>query len=121
MCALYRVLFVLVFLNGCSYTSAPLEFKGEAVEYAEILFKRQNQATFSVMMMLEDELALDVEDKLSIAELHMHEECRLLNEMAMHEKRREKVSLYFKTQVQQSFGTCEESVRQLELILKHED
>lgn len=120
MCALYRVLFVLVFLNGCSYTSAPLEFKGETVEYAEILFKRQNQATFSVMMKLEDELTLEVEGKLSIAELQMHEKCRLLNEMAMHEKSGEKVSLYFKAQVQQSFGACDESVKQLELILKQE-
>ncbi len=88
------------------------------IEYAEELFKKQNQVTYQVMMLLEDELSIADEDMLSLAELKMHDKCSLLNEMANYEMEGRKVSLYFKSQVKSSFKPCEQSLKEVELILQ---
>jgi len=94
-----------------------LELKGDAIEYAELLYKRQNQVTLEVMMLLEEELTLAEEDRLSDAELQLHNKCQLLNEMAVYEMRGKDVSFYFQGKVQRSFKACDESVKNLESIL----
>lgn len=69
------------------------------------------------MMLLDDGVSVYDEDRLSAAELKMHEACYLLNEMARHEMKGETVSLYFKAQVTKSLTACDESVQNLEHIL----
>ncbi len=115
---MYRIPLILLLLTSCSYVHKPLELENDAIEYAEALFKRQNQVTYQVMMLLEDEISINDEDRLSVAELEMHEQCHLLNEMAGYEMKGEKVSLYFKTMVKKSFKACDESVINLGFVLK---
>jgi len=117
-CFLLRVLFIFLLLTSCSYMQKPLELKGDTIEYAEALFKRQNQVTLEVMMLLEEELTLAEENRLSDAELQLHDKCQLLNEMAVYEMSGKEVSYYFQGQVQRSFKVCDESVKNLEFILK---
>jgi len=109
---------MFLLLTSCSYIHKPLQLKGDVIEYAETLFKRQNQVTLEVMMLLEEELTLAEEDRLSDAELQLHDKCQLLNEMAVYEMSGEEVSYYFQGQVQRSFKACDESVKSLEFILK---
>jgi len=109
---------MFLLLTSCSYIHKPLQLKGDVIEYAETLFKRQNQVTLEVMMLLEEELTLAEEDRLSDAELQLHDKCQLLNEMAVYEMSGEEVSYYFQGQVQRSFKACDESVKNLEFILK---
>mgnify|MGYP000701022870 CR=1 FL=1 len=117
----YIALIMPVFLASCTLVKKPFELKEHAVEYAEALFKRQNQATQRVMMLLEEDITLAEEESLSEAELQMYDDCQLLNEVANREIEGKAVSLYFQRQVQNSFEGCDDSVKNMEQLLKQVD
>ena len=118
---MYRLVLIFSLLASCSFVQNSLPIEGYTIDYGEALFKRQNQATFQVMMLLDEGVSEDDEVKLSTTELKMHEACHLLNEIARHEVNGETVSLYFKAQVTKSLKACDESVQNLEKILNEFD
>ena len=115
------VLLLSALLASCTLVKKPFELKKHAVKYAETLYKRQNQATQRVMMLLEEDVTLAEEESLSAAELKMYDDCQLLNEVANREREGKAVSLYFQKQVQNSFDACDDSVTKMELLLKQVD
>lgn len=115
---MYKVILVALLLTSCTYVQKPLDLKEEEIEYAEDLFKRQNQVTLQAMMLFEDELSIAEEDRLSEAELQMHDQCRWLNDAANHEIAGKKIDIFFQRQVQKSLKPCEMSVQKVESILE---
>lgn len=115
----YRYFYFLPFfclLASCSLVDKTFK-PDNAAEYAELLFKRQNVITQQVMMLFEYDLTEAEEEKISQAELEMHDACHLLNEFANREIEGKKMSILFKKRVQGSFNTCDDSGQRLESIL----
>jgi len=114
----FLTLLISTLLVNCSVVKKPFAYKGKEIEYAESLFKRQNQVTQQVMILLEDEIALDDEEMVSDAELKMHDACHLLNDIANRERNGEEMSLYYQRQAHSSFIGCDQAVKAMETILK---
>ncbi len=112
-------LVIMILLVNCTIVQKPFKFKDHAVEYAESIFRRQNQATQQVMILLEDDLTTEEEERLSEAELQMYKACHLLNEAANREMEGKNISVYFQGQVKLSFKACDESVKNMESILRN--
>lgn len=115
------VLVTISVLASCTLAKKPFQFKDHAVEYAESIFRRQNQATQQVMLLLEEDLSLEQEERLSEAELQMYDACHLLNKAANHEMEGKKISLYFQGQVKHSFDACDDSIKNIESVLRQMD
>ncbi len=111
-------LVVSLLLVGCTVVKRPFKYKDHTIEYAESIFRRQNQATQQVMLVLEEEPTDDEEERLSVAELQMYDACQLLNEAANREMEGKAISLYFQGQVKHSFKACDESVKNMESVLR---
>lgn len=112
------VLLVAGLLANCSIAQKPLKIKDYMTEYGESIFKRQNQAT-QQFMLLEEDLSLTEQERFSEAELRMYNACHLLNEAASREMEGKKISIYFQGLVRNSLKACDESVKNMELMLKN--
>jgi len=114
------VLLSLFSLNGCStlnFISAPFDHAvlGNQVES---LFRRQNQASHQVMMLLlEESQNIDLE-KIEQAELSMLEACKSLNEFAILERDNQKINLSKKQRILRSIPSCEQKTAALEKLLR---
>ncbi len=119
-CYLLLLLFSFI-LSGCSVLRESVISTEKISDYAEALFKRQNNLTQQVMMLVEEDLTVSEEEKLTAAEEAMHEACHLLNEYANREIEGQKISILFRKQVQGSFDECEKKVIEMEAILNKID
>ncbi|MCK5190675.1 MAG: hypothetical protein KAR12_11540 [Methylococcales bacterium] len=90
-------------------------------EYAELLFKQQNRLTQQVMMLSEEDISPEEEEKISQAELQMHDACHLLNEYANREMEGKGMSVFFRRRLKNSLKACEESVNNMEAVLMEID
>ena len=102
---------VASFLISCSIANKPFKAKDNVAEYAESLFMQQNALTQQVIMLFSEDIALADEDKVSQAELQMHDACYLLIEFANREMEGKKMSVFFKRRVKNSFKACDESIK----------
>lgn len=82
-------------------------------DYAESVFKHQNQV-ISRMMMLNDNEQLPDSDALEESEQAMHDACHLLNEYAEMEIEGEFISPFFTRTVQASIEGCDKSIQNME-------
>jgi hypothetical protein len=112
------VLLATGLLASCSIAQKPLKIKDYMAEYGESIFKRQNLVT-QQFMLLEDDLSVTEQERLSEAELQMYSACRLLNEAANREMEGKKISIYFQGQVRNSLKACDKSVKNMELIISN--
>lgn len=85
-------------------------------DYAEAVFKHQNQI-ISRMMLLDDSEQLPDSDELDQHEQAMRNACHLLNEYAEKEIDGEFISPFFTQTVQDSIEGCDKSLHQLEKLL----
>ncbi len=100
------------FLLGCA--SAPVNSGHDSfADYAESVFRRQNQLT-SRLMMLNDEA--DEDEVFEVADQAMRDACHLLNEYAEREMSGESMSWRFKSKVQDSIEACDKSVQRMEVL-----
>jgi PBP1b-binding outer membrane lipoprotein LpoB len=104
-------------LAGCSSFGQSFKSTENVSEYAELLFKQQNFLTQQVMMLSEEDMSLAEEEKISHAELQMHDACHLLIEYANHEIEGKKMSVFFRRRVKGSLNGCDESIKKMQLIL----
>lgn len=82
-------------------------------DYAESVFRHQNELNSRLMMLSEAEQLPD-DDAFEAAEEAMHDACHLLNEYAERESSGESMGFWFKSKVQASINACNESIRRLE-------
>lgn len=82
-------------------------------DYAESVFKHQNQV-ISRMMMLNDNEQLPDCDALDDSEQAMHDACHLLNEYAEMEIDGDFISPFFTQTVQNSIEACDKSIQNME-------
>ncbi|MFW5442807.1 MAG: hypothetical protein ACKE51_00670 [Methylococcaceae bacterium] len=103
-------------LASCTVVRTSFQSNESVVEYAELLFIRQNFVTQQLMMVDED-LTFVVEENVSQAELQMYDACHLLNEYARREMEGGKMSVFFRRRVKNSFKGCDEQVENMESLL----
>lgn len=85
-------------------------------DYAEAVFKQQNQVISRTMMLSDNELLPD-DETLDNGEQAMHDACRLLNEYAEMEIDGEFISPFFTQTVQNSIEGCDKSIREMQRML----
>lgn len=109
--------FIIFLLTSCSLKQDLLKSNKDIVDYAEFVFKRQNLVTQRLMMLYDVEIPHLVADKIYLSELHMHDACHLLNEYTNREIEGRTMTVFFRRQVKNSLGNCDESAAKMELIL----
>lgn len=107
---------LLVVQTGCSTLPPRAQRYDSFAEYAESVFRHQNELTSRLIMMDEDG-ALGDNARLQNAEQEMNDACYLLNEYAEHEMAGESMGLFFKRQVQASIEKCDRKIQKLETLL----
>jgi hypothetical protein len=109
-----------LFLLSCSTLqifSSPFDHTNFG-DQVESLFRRQNQASHQVMMLLlDDSENIDLE-KIEQAEFSMLEACKPLNEFAILERDNQKISLSNKQKILRSIPVCEQKTETLEKLLQ---
>lgn len=85
-------------------------------EYAEAVFRHQNQITSRIMMLSETDVFSE-NKQLQNAEQAMNDACHLLNEYAEHEMNGDSMSIFFKRRVQASIENCDDKIHTLEIML----
>jgi hypothetical protein len=104
---------LLLGITGCaSLPPSAAKFKNFS-EYAESVFKHQNQV-ISRMMMLNDTEQLPDNDALEDSEQTMNDACHLLNEYAEKEIDGDFISPFFTQTVQKSIEGCDKSILNME-------
>ena len=100
------------FLLGCA--SAPVNSGHDSfADYAESVFRRQNQLSSRLMMLNDD---AEDEEVFDVADQEMRDACHLLNEYAEREISGESMGLRFKSKVQDSIEACDKSVQRMEVL-----
>ena len=109
-----------LFLLSCSTLqifSSPFDHTNFG-DQVESLFRRQNQASHQVMMLLlDDSENIDLE-KIEQAEFSMLEACKPLNEFAILERDNQKISFSNKQKILRSIPVCEQKTETLEKLLQ---
>lgn len=100
--------------QGCAEFDT-IRNRNDIAEYAEAVFRHQNQVTSRLMMSLDEALLDDIE--LRRAELAMHDACKLLNEYSAREMDGEPIGVLFKRRVRASIQGCDDSIRKVEAAL----
>lgn len=100
------------FLLGCA--SAPVNSGHDSfADYAESVFRRQNQLSSRLMMLNDDAEEAEI---FEVADQEMRDACHLLNEYAEREMSGESMGLRFKSKVQDSIEACDKSVQRMEVL-----
>ncbi len=107
-------LVVLLVASGCAELTT-IGNNDEIAKYAEAVFRRQNSITSRIMMSTDDDLYNDL--RLRQAEVAMYDACKLLNEYSSREMDGEPMGVIFKRKVKSSIEECDNSIKQVELIL----
>lgn len=98
---------------GCASLPASAQQYENFSQYAEAVFRHQNDL-ISRMMMLKEQGQLPENDDIEEAEQAMFDACHLLNEYAEHEVDGESMGWWFQRRVQSSIEHCDESIHELE-------
>ena len=105
----------LIQLSACA--SVPTGSQRDSfAEYAEDVFRHQNQLISRLMMLADSEEPIE-DAEFEANEQAMHDACHLLNEYAEHEISGDDMSWRYKMKVQDSIKACDESVRTLESLV----
>lgn len=100
------------FLLGCA--TAPINSGQDSfADYAESVFRRQNQLSSRLMMLNDNDEETGV---FEVADQEMRDACHLLNEYAEREMSGENMSWRFKSKVKDSVENCEKSVQRMEVL-----
>lgn len=114
---IFLSLFSLLSCSSLHFFTTPFDHT-KLGNQVESLFRRQNQASDQVMMLLLEEPSnIDLES-IEKAELTMLEACKALNEFAILERDNQKISLSKKQQIIKSIPSCEQKTAALEKILQ---
>lgn len=108
------VLAIFLTIQGCAEIDT-IRNQDSVAEYAEAVFRHQNQVTSRIMMSMDDALLDDAE--LRQAELAMHDACKLLNEYTAREIDGAPIGVLFKRRVRASIKGCDDSIRKVEAAL----
>lgn len=103
-------------LAGCATLPPEAAKFNNFSDYAESVFKQQNQV-ISRMMMLNDSDQLPDSDELDEREQAMHDACHLLNEYAEKEIDGDFISPFFTRTVQNSIEGCDKSIHSVEQLI----
>jgi hypothetical protein len=110
------------FLAGCSIPFGGYGENGQTKEefarYVESVFKFQNQMTSQVMMLLEAGDDLSNYEEILLAEQHMQEICKPLNEYAARENDGLSIGLLLRRRVEKSAVACNKAAHQVDSYLK---
>ncbi|WP_230874790.1 hypothetical protein [Methylomonas sp. LL1] len=106
---------VLLQAAACSTLPASARQYDNFTEYAEAVFRHQNDLS-SRLMMIDPDMLPD-NDSLEMAEEAMNDACHLLNEYAERESSGESMGLFFKREVQASIENCDLKIQSLEAML----
>ena len=111
------------FLAGCSIPfgggyGENGQTKEEFARYVESVFKFQNQMTSKVMMLLETGDDLSNYEEILLAEQHMHEICKPLNEYAARENDGLSIGLLLRRRVEKSAVACDKAAHRVDRYLK---
>jgi len=106
-------------ISNCSTLSLPPSLTyGDLETQIEILFRRQNQASYQVMMSLMEEESSPKLDTLEKSEQLMLEACKPLNQYAVLERDNQKISLAQKQKALDTIHPCATETEKLEILLK---
>lgn len=109
---------VLLIVN-CSTLDLPSSLiYGNLETQIESLFRRQNQASGQVMMLLMEEESSPKLDTLEKSEQLMLEACKPLNNYAVLERDNQRISLAQKQKALDSIHVCATETEKLEIMLK---
>ncbi|MGY6274949.1 hypothetical protein [Methylomonas sp. MgM2] len=114
---IFRIVTTIVLtLPACSTLPPAAQNYDSFAEYAEAVFRHQNELT-SRIMMLSDTDYFSENDRLQRAEQAMNDACHLLNEYAEHEIDGEAMGIFFQRKVQSSIENCDVKIKHLENML----
>ena len=100
------------FFLGCA--TAPIHSGQDSfADYAESVFRRQNQLSSRLMMLNDND---EETAAFEVADQEMRDACHLLNEYAEREMSGEDMSWRFKSKVKDSVESCEKSVQRMEVL-----
>lgn len=91
--------------------------QGELADQVDTLFRRQNQASHTVMLLIMEETSSANLDKLEKVEQEMLIACKALNEYAVLERDQQKIGLAQKRKIIHSINQCDKKTKQLEFLL----
>lgn len=104
-------------INLVACASVPVGSQHDSfADYAEDVFKHQNQLISRLMMLSDSEDPIE-DEEFEAKEQAMHDACHLLNEYAEHEISGDEMSWRYKMKVQDSIKACDDSVRRLETLV----
>ena len=85
-------------------------------QYAESVFRRQNQATAQAGMLLDEDLNPDDYNALEAAESRMLKVCKALNEIANRQIDQQDINILLKLEVKQTIGECDYATQKVERL-----
>jgi len=107
---------VVLASTACSSLPPAAQQYNSFAEYAEAVFRHQNQITSRIMMMSETDVFSE-NNRLQNAEQAMNDACHLLNEYAEHEMNGDSMGIFFQRRVQASIENCDDKIQTLENML----
>ncbi len=109
----------MLIISNCSTLNLPSSLThGNLKTQIETLFRRQNQVSGEVMMLLMEEENSPKLDTLEKNEQLMLEACKPLNKYAVLERDNQKISLAQKQKALDSIHACTTETEKLEIMLK---
>ncbi len=118
-----KFLITAIFLpvsTSCSTLPPNAQQYDSFADYAEAVFRRENDL-ISRIMMLNDIDTLADSERIQNAEQSMNDACYLLNEYAEKESNGDSTGLFFKHKVKASIENCDRKIQTLESLLANED
>jgi len=113
----------LLLLQACATVTTTLpdgSQKTRSIEdfeqYAESVFRRQNQATAQAGMLLDEDLNPDDYKALEAAESRMLMACKALNEIANRQIDQQDSNILLELEVKQSIGECDYATQKVEQL-----
>lgn len=120
--SLIGIFSILIFAlqTGCASTSKPIEkeYSESLTKYTETLFRRQNQASSTLMILSEDEFDEMDYQALLEAEQEMHSACQSFNEYASILSEGSNPGILLRNKVYRSLDECDTATQNLELLLQ---
>ncbi len=107
---------LLAALASCATLPPSAQQYDNFADYAESVFRHQNDLISRLMMLNETE-QLEENAEVEQAEQEMQEACQLLNEYAERESDGDFIGPFFKRKVQTSIENCDRNIQQLETLL----
>ncbi len=110
----YRIVFISILITlalpACSTLPPTAQQYASFSDYAEAVFRHQNDLTSRIMMMTNN-------GGLEDSEQAMYDACQLLNEYAERELNGESMGVFFRRRVQASIENCDQKIHDLENLL----